>query len=159
MVFLKVLLSWLSSWPSWVSSWPSWPSSWPSPSPQSPQLGAKMVGCSRAKTGLLSQKPIKTNGFSRFCYLGHLGSHLGHLGPHLGHLPPLRAPNLEPRWSPDPPTGSQHSPQTPQLGAKMAPKSPNLEPRWSPDLQLGGNLILRVVPRPPPTCSQDTPQT
>ena len=54
------------------------------------------------------------------------------------------APNLEPRWPPDPPTWSQDNLLTPQLGAKMAPGPPtwsqdgpqssNLEPRWPPDL-------------------------
>ena len=53
------------------------------------------------------------------------------------------APNLEPRWPPDPPTWSQDNLLTPQLGAKMAPGPPtwsqdgpqssNLEPRWPPD--------------------------
>ena len=107
----------------------------------------------------------------RFCYLGfhlgHLGSHLGHLGFHLGHLPPLRAPNLEPRWSPDPPTGSQDSPQTPQIGDKMAPTPPNLEPRRLPDPHLEAKMAPRPSnleprwPSDPPTWSQDdalTPQ-
>ena len=64
------------------------------------------------------------------------------------------APNLEPRWPPDPPTWSQDNLLTPQLGAKMAPGPPtwsqdgpqtsNLEPGWPPD---------------PPTWSQDGHQT
>ena len=60
------------------------------------------------------------------------------------------APNLEPRWPPDPPTWSQDNLLTPQLGAKMAPGPPT----WSQDGPQSSNLEPRWPPEPP-TWRQD----